>query len=233
VSERWLSLCYIGDMRKDLLAVGEVYHIFVKSIADYTVFNNEDEFSRMLKLITYYRFKNYLRFSDFLELKIVQKEGLNNAFNIVSKDKEKLVQVVAYCLMPTHIHLVLKQLNESGVSNFMRKVLDGYTRYFNTIHKRKGPLWESKFKNVLVDNDEQLIHLTRYIHLNPVTAFIVDKPEDWIRSSYKEYLKNSSKHPLCQFRDILEVKPSSYRKFVKDQISYQRELGKIKKLLLD
>ena len=70
----------------------------------------------------------------------------------------------------------------------MRRLLNSYTRYFNEKIKRKGPLWEGRFKKVLVNSDEQLLHLTRYVHLNPVSAGIVEKPEDWPCSSYREYI---------------------------------------------
>lgn len=219
-------------MRKDVLATGEVYHIFNKSIADYRIFNDAQEFERMLELIKYYQIENDIKFSAFLELNLVQTEGFNNAIDIISQDKEKLVQIIAYCLMPTHIHLVLKQLKDKGISDFMRKVSDGYTRYFNTLHKRKGPLWESRFKNVLASSDEQLLHLSRYIHLNPVIASLIKKPENWTFSSYKEYLSKIN-HPVCQFDGILDIQPPIYRKFVNDQISYQKELARIKKLLFD
>ena len=164
----------------------------------------------------------------------MQKEGFNNALNIISRDNEKLVQIIAFCFMPTHIHLILKQLRGDGISEYMRRTLDGYTRYFNTLRKRKGPLWEGKFKNVLVETDEQLLHLTRYIHLNPVAAGLIDKPEKWAHSSYKEYLgKVEDNSLMCQFGNILEIKPPIYRKFVNDQISYQKELAGIKSLLLE
>lgn len=221
-------------MRKDLLANGQVYHIFTRSIADFIIFNNPNEFEQILMLINYYQSENDLRLSYFLKNNLIENKGFNKALEIVSKDKDKLVQIIAYCLMPTHVHLVLKQLKENGISDYMRKVLDGYTRYFNTKHKRKGPLWESKFKNVLVTNDEQLLHLTRYLHLNPVTAVLVEKPKDWAFSSYKEYLGQANKaNSLCQWDDILSIEPLLYRKFVNDRISYQIELSKIKKIIVD
>lgn len=221
-------------MRKVPLVTGETYHIFNRSIADFQIFNNSQEFSRITDLMRYYQIENPLRFSDFIELDSVQKEGFNNFLKIISKDKENIVQIIAYCLMPTHIHLVLKQLSENGISDYMRKILDSYTRYFNLSHKRKGPLWESKFKSVLLDNDEQLNHLVRYVHLNPSTAKLVDKPEHWLYSSYNEYLgKQEDNLSLCQFDDVLNIEPKSYRKFVNDQISYQRELAKIKNLIID
>lgn len=217
-----------------MLVNGEIYHIFNRSIADYIVFNNDQEFGRMLELIKYYQIDNDIKLSAFLDLMSVQKNGFNSFFDTISKDKDKMVQIIAYCLMPTHVHLILKQLKENGISDYMRKILDGYTRYFNTIHKRKGPLWESKFKNILVENDEQLNHLVRYTHLNPTSAQLVNKPEDWLYSSYREYLGEvNNSQAICQFDDVFDVKPSLYRRFVNDQISYQRELGKIKKLIMD
>lgn len=221
-------------MRKDPLENGEFYHIFTRSIADFKIFNNEIDFRRIQQLIKYYQVNNNIKFSDFLSLKIVQREGFNSAFRMLSADKDNLVQIIAYCLMPTHIHLILKQLEKNGIPKYMKDILNSYTRYFNTKHKRKGPLWESRFKSVLVKTDEQLLHLTRYVHLNPVTAKIFNRPEKWQFSSYGEYLsKVNDATAICQFNDVLEIEPSSYRKFVGDRISYQRELAKIKKLILD
>lgn len=222
-------------MRKDLLVTGEVYHIFSRSIANFIIFNNDYDYERMRQLFQYYKINNdNIKYSDFVNYKFVDSGGFYNTFNEIKKNKEQLVQIIAYHLMPTHIHLVLKQLQDKGISQYMKNVLDSYSKYFNVQHKRKGPLWESRFKNVLVKNDEQLLHLTRYLHLNSTTAMIVDHPEDWEFSSYKEYLSEiDDNSAICQFNDILEINPSQYRKFVNDRISYQRELAKIKNLILD
>ncbi len=229
-----VKTCYTKIMRKGLLVPGQVYHIFNRSIANYEIFNNDDEFLRMKRLLKYYQVNNDLRFSDFIETESVQKWGFDKFFKIISEDKDKTVQIIAYCIMPTHFHLILKQLTDHGISIYISKILNSYTRYFNSAHKRKGPLWEAEFNNILVESDELLLHLTRYLHLNPVTAGLVDKPENWFWSSYKEYITQaSSVDNLCQFDDILDIKPSSYRRFVKDRISYQRELAKIKKLIID
>lgn len=220
--------------RKEQLATGRIYHVFNRSIADFRIFNDDNEFLRMIQLIRYYQIENELRFSDFIELEQVQVGGFNSFFNIISKDKEPLVQIIAYCLMPTHFHLILKQLVDHGISIYLRNFQNSYSHYFNVKHKRRGPLWEGKFKNVLVDSDEQLNHLVRYLYLNPATARLVENPEEWSFSSYREYLgRVADGQAMCRFDDILEIEPASYRKFVNDRISYQRELAKIKKLLID
>lgn len=196
--------------------------------------NNDDDFERMRQLIKYYTVTPNTKFSDFIVSSLVGKLGFYEAFDIIQQDRMQLVQIVAYCFMPTHIHLLLKQLAENGISKYMKDILISYTRSFNTAHQRKGPLWESRFKSILVSNDEQLLHLTRYLHLNAVTAKLVDSPDEWPFSSYKEYLGQTDNVPgICQFNDILEIKPSLYRKFVCDRIAYQRELAKIRNLMID
>ena len=114
----------------------------------------------------------------------------------------------------------------------MRVMLDAYSRYFNIKNKRKGPLWESKFKRVLIKDDAQLLHLTRYIHLNPVTDYLVNKPEEWGYSSYKEYIYNP-KDKICKYDNILNINSCFYRDFVENRIGYQRELAMIKTILFD
>ena len=221
--------------REKTLVNGEVYHIFNRSIADFKILNSESEFLRMRNMIRYYQIENMpLRFSWFLELDKVKEGGFDRQFISISQGKEKLIQIIAYCFMPTHLHLILKQLKENGISIFMANILNSYSRYFNTKHKRKGPLWEGRFKNILVETDEQLLHLTRYIHLNPVTAYLVNDPEKWAASSYNEYLlKDDENNRICKFDDILDIEPPSYRTFLADRISYQRELANIKRLLLE
>lgn len=215
-------------IRKEKLVTGEIYHVFNKSIAKFTVFNNDVESVRMKNVLLYYLEKDRLqRYSEFKRIRN------SDTVPVVERGK-RCVQVIAYCLMQTHLHLVLRQLTENGILDFMRKTLNSYSRYFNLRHRRKGPLWEGRFNNVLVKTDEQLLHLTRYIHLNPVTAFLVERPEDWPMSSYKEYVSNSSNaKDICDYKDILTIDPLSYRQFVKDRISYQRELALIKDLLLE
>jgi len=214
--------------KKYPLAEGEVYHIFSKSIAGFEIFRQELEYQRMKNLISYYKQeKPSLRFSMFMEIK--NKEKL---FQKHFSEKRNLIDIIAYCFMPTHIHLVLKQLVANGISISMNNILNSYTRYFNVKTKRKGPLWESRFQRVLVKSDEQLLHLTRYIHLNPVTAHLVDKPQDWQFSSYREFLEKT-KERVCNFSQLLEIKPIDYRKFVDSQINYQRELADIKRLFLE
>ncbi len=220
--------------RSTPLVTREIYHVFARSIAEFKIFNSNRQFLRIKNAIRYYQVENMpFKLSKFLKLKEVKEKGFNNVFISALHGKEKLVQIICYCIMPTHIHLALKQLKDKGISIFMGNLLNSYSRYFNIQTRRKGPLWEDKFRNVLVETDEQLLHLTRYIHLNSVTAHLVEKPEDWSTSSYLEYLSEVNEDErICEYEDILKINPVSYKNFAEDRISYQRELAKIKHLLL-
>ena len=169
--------------------------------------------------------------------KVVQVEKYSEQevkSKVLYADSVKIVEMLAYCFMPTHIHLVLKQLRPGGISKFINVVLKSYSKYFNVRYKRKGPLWEGRFRSVLVETDEQFLHLTRYVHLNPVSISLVDNPEDWKSSSYGEYIgRVDKKNRICAFDDYLDMDYSSYRKFVEDRIDYQRELEQIKNLIIE
>jgi len=221
--------------RKEKLATGEIYHIFNKSIAGYEIFSYEEDFLRMRQTLLYYCIEDTpMQFSNFLNLSRVRSDGFIRNIQALRESNDNLVQIIAYCIMPTHFHLVVKQLKNKGITKFVGNILNSYSRYFNLKRKRKGPLWVGPFKNVRVQSDDQLLHLTRYIHLNPVTATIVSHPEEWKASSYGEYISSlRDDWKICDYKGILEIEPSKYRTFVRDGIGYQKELARIKNLLFD
>jgi putative transposase len=217
------------QIRKDELANNQIYHIYSRSIAKFVVFNNQNEYSRILNIIKLYRHVNFnYKYSRFIALEP------QNQFSIIEdleSENNHLVEIIAYCLMPTHIHLILKQTVDFGISKYMSNILNCYSRYFNVKHGRIGPLWSGRFKNVLVNDDEQLLHLSRYIHLNPVSANLINDINDWQFSSYYEYI--GDKHDLCNFKDLIDFNSKEYKKFVSDRRDYQMQLSAIKSLTID
>lgn len=217
--------------RRTPLIKTEIYHIFTRSIAGFKIFNSDKDYRRMVEVIDFYTAENPpCKFSLFWKLK--EKSEKNKLLQ--NDHSKKIVRIFAYCLMPTHIHLILRPLKDSGISRYVNLILKSYTKYFNVKHNRKGPLWEGRFKSVLVKTDEQFLHLTRYIHLNPVSSYLINNPEDWVFSSYKEYIGlNKNIKGICDFSDVLDINTDSYEKFVNDQIDYQRELAQIKNLVIE
>jgi len=217
-------------MQQIPLVTGEYYHIYNKSIAGYQIFNGEKEFLRMIEVLRLSRSVDAtIPLSQLMKLetpKILRRKAS-------LEEEENIVRILAYCLMPTHLHLILQQKQESGISKFMSRIQNSYARFFNLRHVRKGPLWQGRFKRIWIENDLHLLHETRYVHLNPVTAYLVEDPAAWPHSSYGEYLTtNPSKESFCEFRDLIDMKPSFYRKFVLSDKENQRARAKAKRKAL-
>jgi putative transposase len=115
--------------------------------------------------------------------------------------RELLVEILAFCMMPNHFHLMLREIRENGVTEFMRKLGTGYTNYFNNKYERVGSLFQGKYKSKLIKNEAHYIHLPHYIHLNPLKLIIPGWKDKGIYD-----LKRASK-----FLD--EYKWSSYRDY--------------------
>jgi len=105
----------------------------------------------------------------------------------VSETSEVWTTIIAYCLMPNHFHLLVC-LHDDELSRRMQRFSISYTKAMNKRYDRVGSLFQGQFQAVLVDRNEYLLHLSRYLHLNPVEAGLVKRPEDWEFSSYRDYI---------------------------------------------
>lgn len=221
--------------RKVLLVTNQIYHVINRGVASQPIFLNHRDYQKALETLFYYQnFHLPMAHSFFLRLPLqVRKESLEK----LRKQKNFWVEIITYCLMPNHFHLILKQNKEKGISVFMGNFSNSYTRYFNTKNKRVGHLFQSKFNAVRIETDEQLIHLSRYIHLNPYTAYLIKDIKDlryYPYSSLLEYL-NPKTQGFCNKEIILDNfrTPKDYLHFIFEQASYQRELDKIKHIIME
>lgn len=211
----------------------EYYHIFNRGVAFQPTYLVKRDYEKFLQCISYYRFNNLpSRLSKFL---LLPKDEREKVLQDLEKRNDKVIEINAFCLMPNHFHLLLKQVRDGGISKFMRQLSDSYTRYFNVKYERVGPVFQGAFKAVHVDTDEQLIHLSRYIHLNPLASFVVKEKYfiDYPWSSLKNYLNGNPS--MVNTRTILTHFKSAkeYLEFIMDQADYSKELEKIKHLTLE
>ena len=210
-----------------------IFHLFNRSINSEIIFPKKSDNQRMLTNIAYYmQTEQPVSLSYYLAWCAKNKSPMSLQGN-------KLITVISYCLMPTHFHLLVRQEQESGISKFMANIQNSYTRYFNSTHDRYGHVFQGQYKLVEIDSEEALIHVSRYIHLNPTTArIIIDaKLEEYEYSSFYEVTHPDSANHLANTEMIINKNDTnsreSYIKFTNDNIDYQRKMKMIEKLMLD
>jgi len=194
------------------------YHLYNRGVEKRKIFLDDDDYRVFLFLLKLYLSpKDSLKGSD-------PKPAYYSKKNLHGQ-----IELIAYCLMPNHFHLLVKQSVKEGITDLMRCVNTSYAGYFNRKYDRVGSLFQGKFKAVLVDTDEYLLHLSRYIHLNP-SGLIPDLSKyeyssflDYLGKRKTEWLK--SEILLAYFRDgkgrrRVGLKDYfSYRAFVEDYSS--------------
>jgi len=144
------------------------------------------------------------------------------------------VTVIAYCLMPNHYHFLLRQETETPLSKFINVLFNAYVQAINRQQGRSGTLFQGRFRHVWVDRESYLVHLCRYIHLNPVKAGLVLRPEDWPYSNYLEWIgqRDGSLKDEAFIRERFPT-PQSYQRFVADEQDERRVRRQMRKYILD
>ncbi|MBI5358280.1 transposase [Candidatus Amesbacteria bacterium] len=212
---------------------GSYYHVFNRGVNKLEIYSSNRDYRQALLSMDYYRFvKPVMKLSKFKELIATsQSTIITSQLNA----NTTLVDILCFVLMPNHFHFLLKQNTDNGISRFISQFSNSYTRYYNTAHNRSGHLFQGQFKAVEIESEEQLVHVSRYIHLNPLVSGLSTKNtlSDFQWSSYKDYLIHKSYY--VQSTDILAIFKSSknYESFVLDHSDYARELELIKHLTLD
>ena len=148
--------------RKTEFAIDEYYHLYNRGVDKRIIFNDQNDYRRFLVLLYLSNSKQEVRLGDRFQ----RKSTLSDSFR--EEVSGELVSIGGYCLMPNHFHLLVREKVENGISTFMKKLLTGYSMYFNKKYERTGTLFEGRFKAVHVNNDRYLEYLFSYLHLNPV-----------------------------------------------------------------
>jgi putative transposase len=136
----------------------QIYHVFNRGVEKRIIFTNDNDRRRFISCLYFFNDLN-------------PTDNICRLFDIgcrTNDKRKKLVEILAFVLMDNHFHLLVKPLIKDGLSEFMKKLGIGYTKYFNIKYQRVGPLFQGKYKFVLMETDEQLSYIPHYIHLNPV-----------------------------------------------------------------
>lgn len=212
-------------------APGEFYHVYNRGTEKRNVFMSRADRDRFLSL---------LYFANQDEPADLKLQGSTLLEIVSERGGVPLVEIVAYCLMPNHFHLLIRELDEGGISKFMQKLTTGYTMYFNKRHERNGSLFQGRFKATHVADDRYLRYLISYIHLNPIKLIepkwkevgIADRTraekflKSYVHSSYLDYLGEKRPEEMVLTREVLPEYFSSgadFESFVTEWLTYATE----------
>lgn len=167
-----------------------IYHIYNRGVDKREIFGSDEDRQRFLACLQY-----------FNNIDQARSDEIYNTKNDTMPQQDKLVEILAFVLMPNHYHLLLKPLVEDGVSEFMRKLGVGYTHYFNIKNERSGALFQGKYKFVRIEDDEQLNYIPFYIHFNPAELIEARWKEREIADKKRllEFLKTYPWSSLCDY----------------------------------
>lgn len=176
-------------IKRPALVNDEIYHVITRGVGDTLIFHDENDHYRGI-------FSLY-EFNTTAPIEIRKRREHRRAVKARGEQfsadtRDILVEIWAFCFMSNHIHLLLKQIKSDGISQFMRKFGVGYATYFNQKYKRKGHLFQGRFRAVHINNDRQLKTVFVYIHSNPISLIEPQWKERKIKNSKKviEFLEN-------------------------------------------
>ena len=170
-------------MREDPLVTGFYYHIYNRGVDKRDVFMSKANLDRFALSAKEFNTVKPIRSIKDLMIEKQASSGVGHP--------TRLVSIVCYCFNPNHFHFILKQEVDNGISEFFKRLLGGYTNYFNLVHHRNGALFQGRFKSNLIDDDAYFLKIRPYTHLNYLVHDIPKEKEHLILSSEKEYDTNN------------------------------------------
>ena len=221
----------------------EIYHIVTRGINDQIIFKDADDYYRAIFSI--YEFNN----SYPVDIYKRRRERGGERVSPEADERDKLVDILGFCLMPTHPHLLLKQLKDEGITKFMLKFGAGYGGYFNRKYNRKGYVFQNRFKNIHIKDDTQLKTVFAYIHANPISLIEpkwkelgIKNPakaskflENYKWSSYSDYIGKKNFPSITERKFLSEIIGGSREceNFLEDWINYKSEARESAELALE
>lgn len=192
------------------------YHVYNRGVEKRVIFNDSQDYKVFLGLL-----KKYL----LVDKEEKHRDSARHLYKPVGNE----VELLAYCLMPNHFHLLLYQTEEQGITELMRRIGTGYVMYYNARHKRVGSLFQNRYKASLINADDYLQHISRYIHLNPRDY------ENWPYSSIGYYKgeKNARWLHKDKVLSMFDNSGSQYLEFLQDYVPNKNELEVLKWQLAD
>lgn len=240
--------------REQQFVNNEIYHITLRGIDNNLTFKDINDYYRGIFSIYEFNNSNPVSIKERRKIrakfkKIQSARGRASGAENEEDKRDKLVEVLAFCFMPNHIHLLLKQIKDDGITKFMSKVGTGYGGYFNRKYSRKGHVFQNRFSTVHIKDDNQLKIVFVYIHTNPTSLIEphwkekgIKEPEKVIKflenykwSSYPDYIERKNFPSITDRKFMLDIigDKRTCKEFVEDWVKYKGEIREFADLALE
>ena len=190
------------------------YHIFNRGAYKHNIFKDQQDYQTFISILSYYLL--YPLAKPYL-----YKNTVKNPYIKVRNLMLESVYLISYCLMPNHLHLLLKETSlatkQTGISNLMRRVMITYSMYFQDKHQHSGTLFQGRYKNVEIETHEQLLYITKYIHRNSIK---IKKLTNYQHSSFPAFIGAVKTPKWLHSEEILQL--SYYKNSKNPQKDYQK-----------
>lgn len=207
-------------MGRVLFATDNFYHIYNRGTEGRQIFLDKNDHFRFIH--------DLYEFNDLKATVNLFRRFTNEGdpISLNKGERDLLVDIVAFCLMPNHFHLVLRQLQDQGISKFLQKLGIGYTMYFNQKYERSGVLFQGRSKAIWVDRDEYLLTVCNYIHLNPVELIEPKWKESGLENAEKtlQFLKGYRWSSYLDYIGIKNFPSVTKRTFLKNYYADSKKL---------
>ena len=188
--------------------IGERYHVYNRGAHKAPIFHDKDDYWRFISLL--YTANNTRR----CDLRSIKPR------NVFTFEREKLVEINVYCLMPNHFHFALKEIAEKGIEKFMRKLCTSYAMYYNNKYNHSGTIFQGEYKSKLIDSDEYMRYLIQYIHLNPYGIEESDLTKPAKLEHIQAAIEYSRKYEYSSYKDYLGEKRPQNSIITQDRPEY-------------
>ena len=174
------GVCYNVFMRKDPLITGQYYHSYNRGVDKRDIFMDQADLDRFALSVKEF---NVVKPIGSIKERLIELRDSSSGV----QHPQRLVSIVVYCFNPNHFHFILKQEVDGGISEFFKRLLGGYTNYFNLVHNRSGALFQGRFKSTLIDDNAYFLKIRSYVHVNYLLHDIPKAKKHLVLSSEKEY----------------------------------------------
>ncbi len=232
-------------IEKVKLVNNEIYHIVLRGVGDMSIFKDESDYYRAIFSI--YEFNTIKPIE--IRLQREKRQTIKKHGGLTSDTRDPLVEILVFCFIPNHIHLLVRQLKDKGISKFMQKVGTGYAVYFNKKYNWKGHLFQGRFRAVRIKDDAQLFAIFAYIHMNPASLIeskwkekgiknfqrVIKFLENYKWSSYQDYIGKKNFPSVTKREFLLETMNGAKgcKEFMKNWVRYKEKRGNFDDISLE